>query len=253
VRQFLGKASQEIQIGDMPGTKNALQSFLSKTYIYSGGGVLTSLTVATAFSHSAMLAQSPMQMFFGGFGLSLAGIAGLRFGKYEKDSVNMTTSNDPLRLMGFAALVTGMGVTAAPAFAMFDLAYVLPPSLLMTNFIFCGATIYARYAKPGSFLKYGPALTGGLLGLVGTSLVGLGSELIMGPNMFSALAHNVDLYMGIPLFTGFVAYDTHVAMERFARGDADHLGASVAFYLDFMNILIRVMEIVGKYQKNRNN
>lgn len=228
----------------------ALQSFLDKTYTYSGAGVVGTLSIATVLSHSAMVGQSPGMMMLGGFGLSIAGIFGVGLGKYTTDTFRGTTVNSSARLAGLAALVSGMGISSAPAFAMYDLSYVLPPSLLMATMIFTGASVYARKAKPGSFLAYGPALTGGLFGLVGTSLVGIGSELLIGPNMFSALAHSVSLYAGIPLFTAFVAYDTQVAIERFENGDPDHLGCSVALYLDFMNILVRMMEIVNKMKRD---
>jgi len=225
---------------------SALQGFLDKTYTYSGAGVVGTLGIATVLSNSAMVAQSPGTMLLGGFGLSIAGILGVSFGKYTTDVLRGTTVNSTTRLAGLAALVSGMGISSAPAFAFYDLSYVLPPSLLMTTMVFTGASMYARTAKPGSFLAYGPALTGGLLGLVGTGVVGIGSEMFFGPNMFSALAHSVQLYAGIPLFTAFVAYDTQVAIERFESGDPDHLGCSVALYLDFMNILVRMMEIVNK-------
>eukprot|EP01034_Spumella_vulgaris_P037983 gene37983-46868_t len=86
-------------------------------------------------------------------------------GKYTKDRKTNTTTNGTARIAGFGALVTGMGISSAPCFAMMDLSQVLPPSLLMTSFIFSGATIYAKMAPEGSLLKYGPALMGGLTGM----------------------------------------------------------------------------------------
>jgi FtsH-binding integral membrane protein len=239
-----------IAFSDKRVPSNALQSFLNKTYKFSGAGVLTTLGVATALSSSSLVAQSPGMMVLGGFGLSLAGIAGVTFGKYHTDSITQSTTNSTTRLLGAAALVTGTGITSAPAFAIYDLSSILPPSLLMTTMVFSGASVYAYRAQPGSFLKYGPALAGGLLGLVGTGLVGIGSELVFGPNMFSMLAHNVNLYAGIPLFSAFVAYDTHVATERFASGDPDHLSCSMNLYLDFMNILVRMMKIVQRSRRD---
>jgi FtsH-binding integral membrane protein len=230
----------------------AYQSFLSKTFDYSGVGIVTTLALATTFSNSPITITSPGTVALGGFVLSLAGLVGINKGKYQIDHVNQTTTNDPLRLTGLAALVTGVGISSSPAFALYDLTAVLPPSLLMTTLIFSGASFYAKKTKPGSLSKFGPALTGGLFGLVGTGVVALGAELMLGPNMFSALAHNVDLYVGIPLFTGFVAYDTNIARQRFEMGDPDHLGCSVSLYLDFINILMRMMELMGN-SRNKHN
>ncbi len=65
------------------------------------------------------------------------------------------------------------------------------------------------------------------------------------------LLHNVDLYGGIALFTGFTAYDTHRAIDLYKRNDPDHLGVATDMYLNFMNLLIRIMEIYLKMQRKQ--
>ena len=52
-----------------------------------------------------------------------------------------------------------------------------------------------------------------LFGLIGLQLVGLASAWIMGPNMLSLMLFRADTYLGILLFSGFIAYDTHVAIK----------------------------------------
>lgn len=95
-------------------------------------------------------------------------------------------------------------------------------------------------------LGYGRVFMGGLLGLIGMQLVGLGAAYFMGPNALSSLLFNVNTYGGILLFSGLIAYDTHVAMKNYEMGNADHLQMSIQFLLNLWNILIRVMEILSR-------
>lgn len=86
--------------------------------------------------------------------------------------------------------------------------------------------------------------------MVGVNLLGLGSTFIFRLNMFGDMAHLISLYGGIPLFTGLVAYDTHKSIEKYQNGDPDHLETSTELYLDFMNLFMRFVEIIGKSQNN---
>ena len=77
-------------------------------------------------------------------------------------------------------------------------------------------------------------------------MLGLGSTLIFGPNALSALVHNVDIYGGIGLFTLMSIYDSYMAKQMYLKGEADHLGCATTVYLDFINLLIRIMEALAK-------
>jgi hypothetical protein len=48
-----------------------------------------------------------------------------------------------------------------------------------------------------------------------------------------------------------IIYDTHLAIKRYARGDADHLGMSIQILLDIWNIIIRVATELAKAQANK--
>jgi len=71
--------------------------------------------------------------------------------------------------------------------------------------------------KVGELEPWGGMLYDGLTGLISVSLVGLSS------NWFEDATHLINLYGGIPLFIGFVAYNTHKAIELYKLGDAYHL------------------------------
>lgn len=53
--------------------------------------------------------------------------------------------------------------------------------------------------------------------------------------------------MGVGIFTLLTASDTHKAIEQYREGDADHLMHAVSFYLNFVNIFVRIMEIVSRF------
>lgn len=71
------------------------------------------------------------------------------------------------------------------------------------------------------------------------------SSWVIGPNLFSYMAHRIDTYAGVGVFSAFVAYDTHVALNNYDNGSADHLLTSIEFVLDFWNILTRMVQILS--------
>ena len=124
---------------------------------------------------------------------------------------------------------------------------IIPTALGITTGICSGASLYA-YVKPkGSLLWLGGPLTGCLLSLVGVQLISALSLWIYGPNVFSLMAYRADLYLGSALFTGFVAYDTHVAVSEYEQGNADYLGVSLSMFLNFQNIFLRMLQIVSSF------
>ena len=73
---------------------------------------------------------------------------------------------------------------------------------------------------------------------------------VIGPNMFSSIVYRADTFLGVGLFTAFVAYDTHMAIKSYEEGYADHLLVSVDFILDFWNIMVRVIQILMMFTRN---
>lgn len=121
---------------------------------------------------------------------------------------------------------------------------ILPTAVVLSTGIFASASAFAYSRPKGSLLSWGSSLYAGLIGIIGLNLVGLITQLVIGPNMFSFMCHRADTYIGLGIFTAMVAYDTHVAIQAYEAGYADHLGVSVDFILDFWNILVRVTEVL---------
>lgn len=111
--------------------------------------------------------------------------------------------------------VLSLGASASPFFSSI---YALNPNIISTALgitlgIFGGASAIAYTMPKDKMLGYGRILGGSLLGLIAMQLVGLGSAVFMGPNALSSLLFTLDSYLGILLFTGFIAYDTHIAIK----------------------------------------
>lgn len=79
--------------------------------------------------------------------------------------------------------------------------------------------------------------------------MGLSASLYMGPNAFSAFIHSVDLYGGVALFTALSIYDAYLARKMYLENTPDHLQCATSCFLDFINLLIQIMQIMTKAKK----
>lgn len=236
-----------------------LKSFVAKTYLYTGGSLATAVGAGLVLlADPQLFSGHVLAMLGGGFVLSMGGVFGMGFTSYEvktevrkdamtgEEGIYSYSENSLARKVSYASIIAGVSMIGAPSIAIASVQGVLTPALLYTGLIFTGATTYTLSRKAGELSTWGPALTGGLTALVGCGLASLGSAYFGGPKELTMLLHSVHLYAGIPLFTGLIAYDTHLAMEKYKEGDPDHLGTSVSLFLDLMNILTRMIQILGR-------
>lgn len=134
-----------------------------------------------------------------------------------------------MRIGLFGLGCAGMGLMSAPLFVAVSHINpaIVPTAMVLSTGIFGAASAYAYSRPAGSLLSWGSSLYAGLIGIIGMNLIGFITSLCIGPNMFSFMCHRADTYIGLGLFTAMVAYDTHVAIESYKMGSADHLGVSV--------------------------
>lgn len=233
-----------------------LQKHLNKVY------KTTTLSFGGALGISYLCAASKFALLHPGFCMAAGGIGSLlsviafNFTRYENKMVHdqqgnkfLTSVNSPARKFLYGSFVGCTGLMMSPVLAHYCMLnpLIIPTALGITAGICSGASLYA-YVKPkGSLLWLGGPLMGCLLSLVGVQLISALSFWAYGPNMFSLMAYRADLYLGTALFTGFVAYDTHVAVKNYEDGNADHLGASLSMFLNFQNIFLRMLEIVSSF------
>jgi FtsH-binding integral membrane protein len=56
----------------------------------------------------------------------------------------------------------------------------------------------------------------------------------------------VNLYLGLGLFSVFVAYDTQRMIDKAAQGEEDHVSDALNMFLNLFNIFIRLLMIFGR-------
>lgn len=230
-----------------------LKKFLTRTYLYTGAGITGSLSSGLIMG-SFFGMSSPFLLMGTGMATSFAGLYYInkirprqitnKFGSDESDAEYMTV-NPTSRKVAYGVLVTGMGLVMAPAL------YVSPAGLVvgsavLSSLIFSSCAAYAYRYGTKKILGWRMPLTVGLVGMVGMGFLSLGSSLIFGPNMFSSLWFTFNTYAGIALFTGISIYDTQKAMIQYKNKDADHLYCSTEMFLDWINIFVRMLEILRK-------
>lgn len=222
-----------------------LSRFITKTYAYTGGSIAASLIGMQVMAPMAVVA--PVPFFVSGIVGGIGGAVALGYTKYEKkynEEEGHYTVNSTARKIAFWSIVAGMSACTAPMVGMVSPG-VLPLATGLSIATMGGASLFAYMRPSGSLLKYQAPLFGGLVGLIGVGLTGIASTYFLGPHhILSQVLMDVNTYGGIVLFTGITAYDTHLAIKLYEKGDADHLGCCTSFYLDFMNFLTRFMAII---------
>lgn len=242
---------------------SGLKSFMNKTYAYTGGGIFSTLAGGMFLSQNPELFQYMHILSGAGFFIAFGGTLGMGMTKYNVKTTYLrdprshqtvasySSENSTGRKISYLAVLTGMTMTVSPLLAMANLEGILMPAMLSSGLVFGGSMLYAKTCKVGALEVWGPTLYGGLFGLIGCSTLGILSHWIFGPNMFSGFAQDVNVYMGIPLFAGLIAYDTHKSIQMYQVQNPDHLGCSVELYLDFINVLVRIIRIMSNNQQRR--
>jgi len=149
--------------------------------------------------------------------------------------------NSPARFALFGLLLGGQGLTLAPLLgqiAMMSPA-AIPVAATMAVATMAGMGAYALKQPQGALLKWGPALYVGLFGLIGTSIL----NIFIGSSTLSL----VNAGAGILVFSGFTAYDTHLAIEEHNAGRPDHLQTAANFYMNFVNLFLSYLRLLREW------
>ena len=193
----------------------------------------------------------------------------------------MYTSNhthSPALRAGMFAAFTGLsGMSLAPMMwlALKISPAIVPQALLITTGLFGAMTGLSLMAKPGSMLRLGVPLGGGLLMLMACGVATMCarsaaracataappvlffSELrascvcamrrrrfVPVTSAWYPLLHNVYLYGGLGLFTLYIAYDTQKMIDEYEMGIDDHIKHATDLFIDFKIVFSRVLQLL---------
>jgi len=122
---------------------------------------------------------------------------------------------------------------------------IIITALLGTTTIFACFTASALIAKRRSYLYLGGALSSIM------SFMFLASFM----NMFfrSSGMYNLQLYVGLFVFCGYVLFDTQMIIEKAAGGDRDYLWHAIELFIDFVEIFYRLVIILMKNAQQKSN
>ena len=137
------------------------------------------------------------------------------------------------------------GITIAPMVGL--LLPLAAPAALLTSGIMAGPIAAAYFNPVKDTSAVGSFLFTGLCGMVGLGITGL-----IFPS-FGALWFQPEPYIGILLFSGYNWYDTQVMIESYQNRQLDPTAHSVNYTLNFINIFIRVLEVMARMQNQRNH
>jgi len=142
----------------------------------------------------------------------------------------------PLNLILLFAFTFMTGFTLSPTLAMFiaaNMGYVIGEAFILTAVAFGGLTIFAMNTKR-DFTTIGKILFITLIVIIAASLLNIFLKLPMLQLIIASVS--------AILFSFFILYDT----QNIIRGNvSSEVEAAVALYLDFLNLFISLLEILG--------
>ena len=133
-----------------------------------------------------------------------------------------------------------MGIIISPALFEAIEYDILIRALVVTTLATVGPIMASlNTTNSSSLLQYRSSVHTMLTGFLFLSLGGI----------FFPVLHEIELYGGVLFFAFLNAYDTHVAIQKFRQGEADHVGHAINYALNILNILIRVIEILIRMKR----
>ncbi|KAF7888503.1 uncharacterized protein EAF02_003044 [Botrytis sinoallii] len=224
------------------------RSYLNDTFMHTGMGIgIIGLSARAMFQSGftyRLMATNPWVVMIGGIALSIGTMMGTR-------------ATDPSNYVQKYALWTGFNVTQAAFIA--PLLFMAPPAIIaraglytvamMGSISFVGAT-----AKQEKYLYLGGPL---LAGVALVAVSGL-APLVLPATAVRTLAftENIWLWGGLAVFGGFTLYDVqkilaHARMAERGMMRRDAVNESISLELDFLNIFIRMVQILMMQQNRR--
>ncbi len=205
-----------------------LMSFLKSTYQLFAG----SLLAATAGAYIGLDMVSAIASWYWGLVILEFVLLFALFAVKNKPGINLAV------LFGFT-FVSGLTITPllASVFNMPGGASIVAQAFLMTSVAFGGISMFALTTKR-DFSSMGKMLFIALIILVVGSISNI---FIQAPLLQLGIA-----MVGAVLFSAFILYDTQQIIKG---GFSTPVEAAIALYLDFFNLFISLLQILGIFNK----
>jgi len=157
-----------------------------------------------------------------------------------------TAENQSKRYALLGAFAFAQGTSLGP---LVGAVLQLNPALLLTaalstTAIFACFSLSALFTKRRSCLFLGGYLSSAISAML---MMRLGSW-IFG---YGRLMFNMELYLGLLVFSGYVLFDTQLVVERASAGDMDNVQHALDLFVDFVAIAVRVLVILMKNQEKK--
>ncbi|KAJ3393448.1 hypothetical protein HDU84_001938 [Entophlyctis sp. JEL0112] len=225
---------------DTLATNVYVREYLNETFRYVGGALV--LTAASAFllhrnyALQSMMMRHPIAMSVGGLVVTV----GAMFG-----TLNTHPSNTTQKHILFATFAVAKGAMLSPLFFLNPA--VLARAGLYTAAIVGSLSYIAATSKSDRFLYMGGPL---FAGLCIVALSSLSTIFLHATSAALPFLHSLSLYGGLAVFGGFVLYDTQKVIKHgqlASQGAArrDPVNESIGLYLDFINIFVRLVQILS--------
>eukprot|EP01106_Pelomyxa_sp_JSP_P016419 TRINITY_DN610_c0_g2_i4.p2 TRINITY_DN610_c0_g2~~TRINITY_DN610_c0_g2_i4.p2 ORF type:complete len:168 (+),score=30.77 TRINITY_DN610_c0_g2_i4:46-549(+) len=121
---------------------------------------------------------------------------------------------------------------------------IITSAFLGTVAVFACFTASALLAKRRSYLYLGGMLSSGLTLLVWMPLLRM---------LFGVGGVQLELWLGLLVFSGFIVFDTQMIIERSFSGQADPVLDALNLFLDFVNVFIRLVRLIAKLSSNKDS
>jgi len=155
-----------------------------------------------------------------------------------------------INAMAATALYLGYAALTGVAFSILFMVYTKES---MENVFWLTSAGFAGLSSVGYFTKrdlgpVGSFCTFGLFGLVAYGILSM-----FFPGMQSAEYGNTYSFIGLLVFAGLTAYDTQKIKTMYATGDMDSddgrkkaIFGALALYLDFVNLFLNILRLMGR-------
>jgi FtsH-binding integral membrane protein len=217
----------------------ALQGFMTKVYMWMGLGLL----VTAAVSYYTASSKQIIDMLFGRGMVPFIVLTAAELGIVFYLSRRIATLSPTAASTLFFVYSALNGLTIAPILLVYTQSSVAS-AFFSTAGMFGTMSVYGTVTKR-DLSEWGSFLMMGLIGLIIASVI----------NIFFASERMslVIAVMGVFIFTGLTAYDTHKirAMASGISGDDETAGkfavlGALTLYLDFINMFLFLIRIFGK-------